>query len=495
MKNDSIVEILDQYSESLKWDSNQNWNNLYNSISNLNTEFDEKVKIKYLFLKLFFSDKKSFEFKFISLLLKVVLTPNQYKTLIELLLQIGFRRSALLILCYRARPVRDFLSLFILLLSFNKIAKFVLTRRGNCYLLKPCHSEPKLIPRSNSQTKMKIWDGENKTIYLPDSFINFDFVKQEFRNCKVTGTGLVIKNRTLFLLDRGANPTKGFVSGTWPYLTASNLNTSICDLRNLEKIQFDIGFGYDLLGRNAANYFHSLIEYLPKILFSVDSKSTLIINSEYPNAIKQAISILNEMNCSVIEIDRKHVVNVRRLTSQSLPTSFYDSLAIPHLKSMSFNIESLNSIRDLLLRRVGKPLFSNKLILDRDQNTARSAKNFESLVSRLEDSSFQLIKMHELNLLEQINAFHFADTIVGVGGAHFANLIFSKPNQQVFCITSEGPAFWPGFQQLCAIFGLEFTGIMGKLQNLHFDSALDKYHGNFIVPDDSYSFIMDSIYK
>lgn len=493
MSEDLVLEILNQYSEALNWNYEACWAKLYNSISTVDTHLDESLSFGCLVaVNLCYRNKKSFEFKLTRLLLTLTLSADKNKILIELLLQIGFKKSALLVLFLNARPKRDFRELIILILSFNKTTKYLVTHIGSCFYLNETCGKPNSNPRKNSQTVLKIWGTDDGEVVLPDSFANFEFMKQEFRNCKVTGTGLIIKNRTLFLLDRGANPTKGFVSGTWPYLSGSNLNTSICFLNNLQNINLEISNGYDLLGRNSANYFHSLIEYLPKILYNDDSNATLIINREYPNAIKHAIDLLNNRNCSIKEIDRNHIVNLRKLTSQSLPTAFYDSLAIPHTKSMSFNSEALKSIRNLLLKSVGKPRFASKLILDRGANTARSARNFETLIFKLQDSSFQLIKMHELDLLDQINAFYFADTIVGVGGAHFANLIFSKPGQKVFCITSEGPASWPGFQQLSTIFDLDYNGIVGSLENSGFDSALDKYHGNFIVPEDSYTFIMDS---
>ena len=86
--------------------------------------------------------------------------------------------------------------------------------------------------------------------------------------------------------------------------------------------------------------------------------------------------------------------------------------------------------------------FPQKFYIDRSDSKSnhrnlRKVLNENEVKNFLIKKGFSIIALSELSFSDQINLFHNAKQIVGLHGAGFANLIFSKPGTFVLEFKSD----------------------------------------------------------
>ena len=86
--------------------------------------------------------------------------------------------------------------------------------------------------------------------------------------------------------------------------------------------------------------------------------------------------------------------------------------------------------------------FYKKIYIDRGDSISnvkhlRTIINEHEIKKYLISQGFQVLKMGELDFIEQVSIFNNADTIVGLHGAGFANIVFAKENTKIVEIKSK----------------------------------------------------------
>jgi hypothetical protein len=489
------VEVIDLYIRCTNFNRDDDWLKLENKLELNQNITKSNVPIVYQFLSSIFLKKNFFEANFFILMEPWKMDTFQLNIFSDLLKQFSMNRSLVILYLLHHKLFRNNFAVKKRIFLYFKLSRIVVYFFKNTFELIQPKTDNNSNQRETQSSYYEIFEDLHftKKIYLPKFLPERQFEVKNFHNCLISGTGMVIKNKQIFLLDRAAHPKYGFISGNWPYLEGSNLDFNLVRTKDLNESKIQVKKGFDLLGRNTPNYFHSLLEYVPKLLFNYDKDTTLIISSDYPQSIKDIIDYLNTDTNSILQIPRNELLKVKKLVSCTLPTSFFDNLDIPFAKSMVFDSEALVNLRVKLTKNIDKPKFSNRILLHRGNSFSRHAKNFSQFENHMTKNSFQILSMHNLNFKEQINAFYYADVVVGIGGAHFANVIFSKPSQKVFLISSPFYAQWPGFQQLCDIFGLDYYGIAGYHTSTTFESKLNEFHSDFVLPKDCHDLILDKL--
>ena len=80
--------------------------------------------------------------------------------------------------------------------------------------------------------------------------------------------------------------------------------------------------------------------------------------------------------------------------------------------------------------------FSKKVYLDRSDSKS-NARNLRSIINEkdvqdfMKNNGFKIVKLSELSFEEQVMTFRNADTIVGLHGAGYANLVFCTPSTKI----------------------------------------------------------------
>lgn len=198
------------------------------------------------------------------------------------------------------------------------------------------------------------------------------------------------------------------------------------EIKSKLKLTRNIKGNYFLLG-GENNYWHLLIDYLPRLicLTKILTKDIIvIIDSEISNKfqifILDILKKLNLVNVKFIKINRVNkLYKFQNLFISKRPTmkftySFYDELFEKYLEK--------NPSKNLYIKRGN--VKNRKVINEIDVERLLLKYNYE------------IIDCSELNVQDQINIFSQAKNIVIISGASLANLLFIPNNINVVEIRS-----------------------------------------------------------
>jgi len=222
------------------------------------------------------------------------------------------------------------------------------------------------------------------------------------------------------------------------------------------------------------NYFHWLIECLPKLLL-VDSlqefkESPLLIPKGLHKNLEAALEKANVNNRPVIRLDCGVAYHVKRLIFPSALSRVVDR----YMGELVLDGDIVLSHK--WVSKVGRQLRAGmqsgkkpwrKLFLTRRKGL-RSLGNLEEVEHMLLEHEFEMVELDNVSLEFQIELFSQAAIVVAPSGASLTNMLFCQPGTKVLLFMSNHEItnfyFWP---QLGDIAGLNTEIIAGeRLYNL-----------------------------
>ena len=89
----------------------------------------------------------------------------------------------------------------------------------------------------------------------------------------------------------------------------------------------------------------------------------------------------------------------------------------------------------------------------------------------------------ELTFRQQVDLFHNAEFLFGVGGAAFANIIFARPGAVALSMVSEQLHDFAMHSTMTELVGAEMTLLLGRTQRgaSHFTHRRDYLHAGFSI--------------
>ena len=129
---------------------------------------------------------------------------------------------------------------------------------------------------------------------------------------------------------------------------------------------------------------------------------------------------------------------------------------------------------------------TKKIYIDRKDNTLnqppqRSIENEDEIKQYLLKKDFNVIKLHEINFIDQVKLFYNAECVVGLHGGGFANLSFCKPNTKVVELRSTDAG--TPIQNLAKKNDLDYSSIIVDAKKSEKFKFPDQ-HGSIQVPID-----------
>ena len=325
------------------------------------------------------------------------------------------------------------------------------------------------------------------------------------KEAKVLSNGLILYSGKVLVVDPGVQTDK-FSSGIDPQVFLTKKIGNI-HLSNFE--EFEVQNAIDLTGRNAQNYWHSLIEYLPRMSnldFVSDSKFrnfAILVSSQTPKSIVNLIKLLWPCN-KIILIDHRSIAKVRNLLIPSFISRAYDS-GVMYPEEM-FHIKSQNLVnfkrfveRTIKYNYIQSDGIQSKYIFLNRLSSYRNVKIRSVFFESLKKMGFSIHDPASMNIFDQIRMFYGAKAIVGIGGAAWANIIFTKAS--ITSIVSIASAPFDVHRNIAEIFNLNYSIIASSalkknLKNpfyrnfVHSDFSIDRNCEDMIIQD-----IVDKIQK
>ncbi|MEZ9823265.1 DUF563 domain-containing protein, partial [Shewanella sp. 10N.286.45.A1] len=287
-------------------------------------------------------------------------------------------------------------------------------------------------------------------------------------NCVVSGScSSFILNELLFIEQFGTGCTNNHNYSSGGLISHNN---SFAVVKQKELNYIDSGF---YLGGNGSwNYYHWLIEILPKLEYylsrGLHSKGVpLLLPSivEHNTNFKFLLdSILGTDFDNINYIPSEFCTVVRNLYHVTPVNNilFNERILGLELSTLFIRFESLSYLVSSIERYVGdvsiKSETPERIFLARNNSLARSY-NQNELIKYLLTKGFEVVHTEDLDIKQQVSLFRNAKYIVGPSGASWANLLFCNPDNKCKALSwlPETIRTFPAFSTLAKFSGVELA--------------------------------------
>ena len=307
------------------------------------------------------------------------------------------------------------------------------------------------------------------------------------QNVSVTSGDVITSDHDLFNIDPATNPAFSFVAGHQGVVVGSPANLGTAAVLVPKSEGLIIPEGILLSSRADANWFHWLIETLPKLMYldsEVPSDVPVIISDRIPDTAKESLRLLT--NRTIIEIEPFAATRVGNLYVSS-PVLFHPDPVELHLNPVTntINVDVLNWMRELILSKAKQVLSetsgSESIYISRSSG-ARSLVNSRRVITALRRLGYTVHDPVQMSFMEQVTAFNSAKRVVMVGGASMANLIFCSKGAAVITLRSKFTVGYKMPEILAEVSGARVMSISGRpVGNLFRSSFLEKVHAHYRV--------------
>jgi capsular polysaccharide biosynthesis protein len=241
--------------------------------------------------------------------------------------------------------------------------------------------------------------------------------------------------------------------------------------------------GIFLSGRCDENWYHFIIDTVPRILFVSDIPIDvpLLIRSDIPLNSKAVLAAITERE--IIEIEPSEIFEVQNLYVVPARSSVFDSSPPRGVPLVEFSSRALEEVRSLLLKKqIG--VSGNELVesppltiaLSRS-STTRNIQNSAHINTILKEYGFDLCELNLNFFRDQVRTFSQTRIVVAAGGAALANIIFMPAGSFVIVMRSwrnSKLGIWTKLAKAMGVNCIEVTGMPtyfgpGKLRRMHSD--------------------------
>ena len=290
----------------------------------------------------------------------------------------------------------------------------------------------------------------------------------------------IFDSKILHVVESAADPRQLFVSGQWDHVFGWPWKSSAL-IRPFVNSHLEIEKGALLSGRNDANWYHWIIEYLPRLhaYEKLPTDIPLVVSAGMPRNFMRPLELLT--NRKVISVDRERTATFDELWVAPPVVQVLDSSHVKFKSGLVVNSDCLRGLRSQLTDKI-QPVGPSKIFLKRNSEH-RGLINQDEVQAAFERLGFTAVEVSSLTFDEQVSVFSAADVIVGAGGAVMANYLFAKPKAKIIALASQASAGFYLPAVIADVAGAEFSYFFGKTaKNVRsFDSRLAWMHSDFVI--------------
>lgn len=219
-------------------------------------------------------------------------------------------------------------------------------------------------------------------------------------------------------------------------------NTLILKIPNI--LDKDIQSGIHFCKDHSNNYFHWIIECLPRLslIKQIDQNVPLLIDSDvYPQSL-EALNLLNIDNRPLIKLEKNKSYIVKKLYYPSQLSVLKDNYDLPNYqKDALYSATAVNFVRNSVLKslNISPKMPNRKLYISRRLSGYRKLLNSTEIENFLVTQGFEIVHPENLSFYAQVQIFSEAKIIIGQSGAGMANFIFAPTECKILMLLSNVP--------------------------------------------------------
>ncbi|TFC01225.1 glycosyltransferase family 61 protein [Cryobacterium mannosilyticum] len=281
------------------------------------------------------------------------------------------------------------------------------------------------------------------------------------KDALVQDGGTVTVGDSLINFETSADPSLDFVAGQWETVFGSRTHPDVALLRRRPLADEFVPEGILLSGRNDSNWYHWLIEYLPRVMQlegTLGPDVPFIVSSRTPPSGLDALRSLTDR--SIVVLDPSLAYPVELLHVVAPPVQILDTTRVPWSEGLCMNPAPLLAIRDKLGLNSGAALPSRHVFLRR-QSSHRGLLNEAVLAKIAARHGLEVLDPGAMSWSEQVALFSSASLLVGASGAVMANYLLMSPGSRILALTSDGLGDFVLPAAIASIVGVDFTYLTG----------------------------------
>ncbi|QBA22831.1 glycosyltransferase family 61 protein [Chryseobacterium indologenes] len=297
----------------------------------------------------------------------------------------------------------------------------------------------------------------------------------------IHSSAVLMRNQLITYRSKDERFNEGFV-------TAHDGKNAKVDLKKIEELEE----GFFLGGNGSWNWFHYLIEIMPKlIVFDKRYCQTILVNDivlKIPS-MKKILEILTENKFNIHYLSPDKSYRVKELYHindfNHVPFNRFDKLI--KAEGTFYNLGITRRFSHLISEKLSLvESLPEKIFLYR-KNTHRVAENQDQILEYLKKFGFVPIYLEELNIEDQASYFKNAKFIVGISGAAWSNMLFCENNPKSICFIPDNAREFSVFSNLAKIFEVDFYTQLYSNDGVHTNS-------NFIINFEQFVELFNYVY-
>lgn len=294
----------------------------------------------------------------------------------------------------------------------------------------------------------------------------------------------IIKSNKWHVIDSTCSPYSEFVGGHWQFLEQVPTSAENVYLKNNSySIEKALPRAIYLMGRADENWYHLLLDTLPRYLLmkDLDSNIPVLIRSDLPETSKYLIKNLVERE--IVFVDPQDHLHINTLYFVAARSTVHDSRPKNAENQVKFSPKMLGLQREWMMRRLPASQdhsYPEKVFFPR-RAKYRNLLNMNSVIAYLLNQNYQAVELNNSFFLDQHHYFSSAKTVITPGGALLANILFMQKNSNIVAIRSWRDAEMKLWKKLAHACEMNYSEVVG-IPTYFGSNSLARQHSNFFVP-------------
>jgi hypothetical protein len=293
----------------------------------------------------------------------------------------------------------------------------------------------------------------------------------------------LVKGDSLIEFDATGTHKASFVAGHWQFLDASRFHADELYLEETSIELPDIEQAIFLCGRADENWYHLLLDTLPRyymFLRSLPRDIPVLIRDDLPST---SIEFLEKViSHRIIQLPGSSKLRVKKLHMVSARSTVFDAKPEDSLLELKFSPQSISAMADWI-----KSTLNVKTIQTGDQLSYFKRRSRQRRIinsSRIDRMSAQLgwqvFEDDDLLYRSQVKIFSNVTTAISPGGAMLANLIFMPKGSSLICLRSTRQSDLALWKNLANAVGVNYHEVKG-IPTYHGKNLLKSIHSNYYI--------------
>lgn len=321
------------------------------------------------------------------------------------------------------------------------------------------------------------------------------FAYDQLQDARILNQRFVVSDEKWIWFDATCDPKIDFVAGHWQYVEQSHFQSELIDITTHSKLRNrEFKEAIFLIGRADENWYHLLLDTLPRYLFMKDlpSEIPVLIRDDLPLTSKMFLQKL--LDRTVIEISTTDQVDVETLYFLAARGTIFDSVPHQCISLIKFSPRVFLELKNFILERLNEPngIEIHKRIIFPRKAKYRNVVNYRRLLRWANHFGYKEIEPNSEFFRNQFWVFNKAEKVIAPGGALLANMLFMKPGSIVIApisLNTRGLKLWRELGTACGLKVYELPGLPLKFGR----TQLSRTHANFFVPVRSFKRLLHKL--